>query len=400
MILGKSHGYKTQSRLWKRFAASCGVFPPLRGIVQLTNSAALQMNFRLQRFRNWSFSNKKLPKDGINNILIRGTNWIGDAILTLPAMASIRATYPHAHIAVLVKPWVADIYKLFSPVDEVIIYEDQYDTPAGVFRLAGMLKNKNFDAAILLQNAIEAAIIAYAAGIPLRAGYNSDARGFLLTHSVKRTKEIRKVHQIDYYLEMVRALGCVSVDREIKLPARIDLQDARNIVLKYTPETNKAIIGIAPGATYGPAKRWFAERFAAVADKLSACFPVQVILLGSRADWEVAEKVRGAAHTELINLAGKTNLREAIYLISQCRLFISNDSGLMHIAGALNIPTVAIFGSTNPITTAPAGNKTTIVHQDVSCSPCLKETCPTDFRCMKLISVENVLAAAQNILNK
>ena len=344
--------------------------------------------------------NKKLPREGINKILIRGTNWIGDAILTIPAMASIRITYPHAHIAVLSKPWVADIYKLFSAVDEVIIFEDKYDTPSGVFRLASMLKNRNFDAAILLQNAIEAAIIAFMAGIPLRAGYNSDARGLLLTHSIKRTKEIRKVHQIEYYLEMVKDLGCLPVDHEMRLDTRVNLQDARNIVNKYIPETNKAIIGIAPGATYGPAKRWFPDRFAAVADRLSESFPMQGIILGSKADWETAEEVRKAANTKLINLAGKTNLLEAIYLISQCRLFLSNDSGLMHIAGALNIPTVAIFGSTNPITTSPAGNKTTIVHQNVSCSPCLEETCPTDFRCMKLISVENVFTAAQNILNK
>jgi heptosyltransferase-2 len=343
---------------------------------------------------------KKLPREGINNILIRGTNWIGDAILTLPAMASIRATYPHAHIAVLVKSWVADIYKLFSDVNEIIIYENKYDTPAGVFRLASQLKKRNFDAAILLQNAIEAAIIAFVARIPLRAGYDSDARGLLLTHSVKRTKEIRKVHQIDYYLEMVKALGCVSVDSEMRLEARINLQNARNIVQKYIPDTNKAIIGIAPGATYGPAKRWLPERFAAVADKLSDSFPMQGIVLGGKADLETAEEVRDAARTKLINLAGKTNLREAIHLISQCHLFISNDSGLMHIAGALNIPTVAIFGSTNPITTSPTGNRTTIVHQNIDCSPCLEETCPTDFSCMKLISVEDVFTAAQNILKK
>jgi len=342
--------------------------------------------------------NKKLPPEGLNNILIRGTNWIGDAILTLPAMASIRATYPYAHIAVLAKPWVADIYKLFSAVNEVIIYENKYDTPTGVFRLANVLKKRKFDAAILLQNAIESAIIAFMARIPLRAGYDSDGRGLLLTHSVKRTKKIRKVHQIDYYLEMVKTLGCVPVDREMRLEKGLNPQDAQNIVKKYIPETNKAIIGIAPGATYGPAKRWLPERFAAVADKLSDSFPLQGIILGSETDWEIAEEIRGMARTELINLAGKTNLLEAIYLISQCRLFISNDSGLMHIAGALNIPTVAIFGSTNPLTTSPAGNKTTIVHQDVDCSPCLEETCPTDFRCMKLISVENVFEAAQNIL--
>lgn len=341
---------------------------------------------------------KKLPREGIDKILIRGTNWIGDAILTLPAVTSIRATYPQSHIAVLVKPWVADIYGLFSAVDEVIIYENKFDTPTGVFRLARMLKGKKFDAAILLQNAIEAAIIVLAAGIPLRAGYDSDARGLLLTNRVCLTEEIRKIHQIDYYLEMVKALGCVPVDREMHMETKISLLDAGHVLRKFIPDTKKTIIGIAPGATYGPAKRWSPDRFAAVADKLHEHFSSQGILLGNKADWEVAQEVQKLARTKLINLAGKTTLQEAIYLISQCRLFISNDSGLMHIAGALNIPTIALFGSTNPVTTAPAGNKSVIVRREVSCSPCLKETCPTDFRCMKLISVEDVFAAAQNLL--
>ncbi len=148
-----------------------------------------------------------------------------------------------------------------------------------------------------------------------------------------------------------------------------------------------------------PAKRWFPDRFAAVADKLNESYSLQIILLGGKADGETAQEVQKMARTNLINLTGKTTLREAIYLISQCRLFVSNDSGLMHIAGALSIPTIAIFGSTNHITTSPAGNSFTIVRKDVSCSPCLKETCPDDFRCMKLISVENVFEAAQNLLN-
>lgn len=342
---------------------------------------------------------KKLPQQGINNILIRGTNWIGDAVLTLPAVAAIRATYPDAYIAILVKPLVADVYELFSAVDEVIIYESKLDNPIGVFKLAHKLRKKNFDAAILLQNAIEAAIIVFAAGIPLRAGYSSDGRGLLLTHRVQRTKEIRKVHQTDYYLEMVKALGCVSVGREIHLETKINRFNAQSVLNKFIPEKDKIIIGIAPGATYGPAKRWFPDRFAAVADKLAESFSLQGILLGGKADGEIAEEVQKLARPNLINLAGKTTLWEAIYLISQCRLFISNDSGLMHIAGALNIPTVAIFGSTNPVTTAPVGNKSIIVRREISCSPCLKETCPTDFRCMKQISVEDVFAAAQSLLN-
>lgn len=344
--------------------------------------------------------NKKLPREGINKILIRGTNWIGDAILTIPAIDSIRATYPEAHIAILAKPRVADIYRLFTGIDEVIIYENKYDNAVGVFRLAQLLKKMNFDLAILLQNAIEAAIMSLAAGIPRRAGYNSDGRGLLLTHRVQRNKEIKKRHQTDYYLEMVKALGCVSVNKEMHLETKISRNDVQSVWRKYLPDVQKEIIGIAPGATYGPAKRWLPERFAAVADKIAEAFNCQIILLGGKSDEATAKEVSLIAQAEMKNLAGKTNLKDAAYLISQCRLFISNDSGLMHIAGALNIPTIAIFGSTNPQTTSPAGNQSIIIHQEVSCSPCLKETCPTDFRCMKLISVENVFAVARNILEK
>lgn len=340
---------------------------------------------------------RRLPQEGIGKILLRGTNWIGDAILTLPAVASIRATYPKAHIAMLVKPWVADIYKIFSDVDDIILYENKFDNPTGVLRLARKLKKEKFDLAILLQNAIEAAIIALAAGIPLRAGYDSDGRSLLLTHRVRRTEAIKKIHQVDYYLEMVKALGCVSVNREVNLKTKINISDARDVLRKYLSGSQKDLLGIAPGATYGAAKKWFPERFAQVADLIDKELLLQGIILGGKADGKTAMDVQKLAHVELINLAGKTNLREAIFLISQCRLFISNDSGLMHIAGALDIPTIAIFGSTNPATTSPVGKKSIIVRKQVSCSPCLKKTCPTDFRCMDEISVADVFNAAKNL---
>lgn len=344
-------------------------------------------------------TNKKLPLSGIDKILIRGTNWIGDAIMTIPAVNSIRATYPRAHIAVLVKTWVADIYRLFSAADEVIPYEQKYDNASGVLRLAQLLKKRKFAAAILLQNAIEAAIMSWAARIPIRAGYNSDGRGILLTHSVKRSPEIFKLHQTDYYLEMVRALGCVSVGKEMHLETKINPADAQSILQQYIPGGKKEIVGIAPGATYGPAKRWFPARFAYVADKIAA-LGFRIILLGGKSDRNTAEEVRRLANADLINLAGKTDLNEAAHLISQCRLMLSNDSGLMHVAGALNIPTIALFGSTNPVTTSPVGSHSVVIRREVSCSPCLKETCPTDFRCMDLIAAEDVWQVAQKLLRK
>jgi len=345
-------------------------------------------------------NSKKLPPNGLNRILIRGTNWIGDAVMTLPAINSVRASYPRAHLAILAKPPVTDIYRLFSAADEIIPYENKFDTPLGVFRLAHALRLKKFDAAILLQNAIEAAIIALAAGIRVRAGYNSDGRGFLLTHAIRRTEGILKVHQIDYYLEMVKGLGCADVDRSIHLETYISPAAAGEVLQQYLPGKSRSIIGIAPGATYGPAKRWLPERFAATADRLSKDLNAQVVLFGGKTDWKTAEQVRQRACPDMINLAGKTTLRETIYLISQCRLFVSNDSGLMHVAGALNIPTVAIFGSTNPVTTSPAGEKTILVRKPASCSPCLKKVCPTDFRCMTMITVDDVVAAANALLKK
>ncbi|MRR17875.1 MAG: lipopolysaccharide heptosyltransferase II [Deltaproteobacteria bacterium] len=341
----------------------------------------------------------KLPS-GLNKILIRGTNWIGDAIMTLPAVNSIRAAFPRAHLAVLAKPPVTDVYGMFSPADEIIPYESKFDNPLGVLRLAHKFRQKKFDAAILLQNAIEAAIIARAAGIPLRAGYNSDGRGFLLTHAIRRTESIFKVHQIHYYLEMVKALGCRDVDNTLHLEALISPANAREVMRQCLPGNTRSIIGIAPGATYGPAKKWLADRFAAAADRLALDLNAQVVLFGGKMDRETAAEVCRQAHTNIINLAGKSSLTESIYLISQCRLFISNDSGLMHVAGALNIPTVAVFGSTNPATTSPAGEKTVLVRKEVECSPCLKKTCPTDFRCMTLITVDDVVAAANTLLKR
>ena len=341
----------------------------------------------------------KLPREGLNRILIRGTNWIGDAVMTLPAVASMRAAYPKAHLSILAKPPVSDIYRMFSGADEILPYPRKFDNPPGVLRLAYSLRSKKFDAAVLLQNAIEAAIIALTAGIGVRAGYRSDGRGFLLTHPVRRTSEILRVHQIDYYLEMVKALGCADVDRALHLETRISTATAHEILHKYLPENNRPFIGIAPGATYGPAKRWLPERFAQAGDRLAKILNAQVLLFGGRDDWETAEQVRGKAQTDMINLAGRATLADSAYLISQCRLFLSNDSGLMHVAGGLNIPTVAIFGSTNPVTTSPAGEKTILVRKETSCSPCLKKTCPTDFRCMTAVTVEDVVAAALTLFN-
>jgi heptosyltransferase-2 len=338
-----------------------------------------------------------------DNILIRGTNWIGDAVMTLPAVAAIRSTFPRARITMLAKPWVADIFRLCPDVDDIMIYERPgvHDGPTGILRLAGELRKRAFDAAILLQNAIEAAIIAFLAGIPVRAGYNSDGRGLLLTHSVVRTKAIREVHQTDYYLEMVKALGCRPASREAVLTLRKDDEHlAGELLTGYGLQGSRLLVGMAPGATYGPAKKWFPDRFSSVADKLVDGFSAQIVLFGSSEDNDTAAAVQVRAKYPMVDLTGKTSLREAMALMSRCRLFISNDSGLMHVAAALGVPTVAIFGSTNPATTSPPGRNHVIIYKNVACSPCLKTDCPTDFQCMDLIGVDDVYEAAVRMLGE
>jgi len=346
---------------------------------------------------------RRLPTEGIERVLIRGTNWIGDVVMTLPAVAAVRKMWPRARISILAKPWVAEVYRLSPDVDEIIPFEEpgRHAGIPGKWRLAGELRRERFDCAILLQNAIEAAIIARLAGIPLRVGYNSDGRGALLTHSVRRIPEIRRVHQIDYYLAMIAAVGCPAADRDIRLSPGSDYAaTAESLFTQYGLEPNRPLIGIAPGAAFGPAKKWFPERFAAVVDRLIDDIGAQTVLFGSTGDRESTTAVAQSARHPLTDVAGKTTLREAIAVIARCNLFLSNDSGLMHIAGALGIPTIAIFGSTNPATTSPAGKKSVVIHHDVECAPCLKPVCPTDFRCMEMIGVEEVFAAAQKLLGE
>ena len=348
-------------------------------------------------------SSRSIPFDTEQPVLVRGTNWIGDVIMTLPAISAIRRSLPRSRITVLAKPWVAELYRISPDVDAVMEYESpgQHDGIAGMCRLAGQLHGEGFAMAILLQNAMEAAIIAWLARIPLRMGYNSDGRGILLTHSVQRTKEIRTVHQIHYYLEMLKSLGFQPAGDKPRLQTGEEFRNiSRNILNRYHVTPEDTLVGMAPGATFGPAKMWFPRRFAAVGDRLCDAFAARVMLFGSKGDRERAEAVQQYARHPFINLAGTTSLQEAIALIGTCRLFITNDSGLMHLAGALGIPLVAVFGSTNPVTTSPVGEDSIIIHRDVACSPCLKKVCPTDFRCMDLISADDVYDAAEQLLLK
>jgi heptosyltransferase-2 len=200
---------------------------------------------------------------------------------------------------------------------------------------------------------------------------------------------------------MLRALGLEAPGKDTRLMIGEEEKTLADRILKTRDIAGASfLIGMAPGAAYGPAKRWYPERFAGVADRLIENFSAKVLLFGSAGDRDTAASVQGRARNALVDLTGETSLREAISLIARCRLFVTNDSGLMHVAGALEVPTVAVFGSTNPRTTSPVGRKSIVITKNVPCSPCLKETCPTDFICMDLITADEVYDTAASLLIK
>lgn len=329
------------------------------------------------------------------NILIRSANWIGDVIMSTPTIRAIRRNFPSSHISVLAKSWVIPVYFNNPDIDSV----ELYDTDDNVFQVAKGLKQK-FDLAILLQNAFEAALIAFLAKIPNRLGYNTDARTLLLTHPVRLDPARKKMHQIDYYLGILEDAGLKTFGREQTLIiSEEEKQSAENVLKDYGFSDDDIIIGINPGAAYGTAKRWFSERYAELCRRLDQQFKCKFIIFGSAGEKSLGESVCGQIGENVVNICGRTTLREAFALIDKCRLFITNDSGLMHAAAALNVPQIAIFGSTNHITTSPSSDKSHIIRVPTSCSPCLKPDCPTDHRCMKAVSVDMVCSLAEKIMN-
>ena len=339
-----------------------------------------------------------------SRILVRATNWVGDAVMSLPALRALRAAYPGAHIALLAKPWVAGLYAREHFADEVIPYPAT--TLPDKLRFARSLRRQAFDTAILLQNAFEAALIARLAGIPHRIGYNRDARGWLLTNPVRPPKsgEIPP-HQRFYYLELLRRAGIV--DKLLPSDAiRLDGADSarhEGLALLRARGFEGPIIGLSPGAAFGTAKRWLPERFADAAVRISRLRSASVAIFGSASERPLCETVAALLAAEDIpchNYAGETSLADYINLAAACDVYLTNDSGSMHIASALGVPTVAIFGATDADATGPTGSLARIVREPVDCSPCLLRTCPIDHRCMKRVEAGRVADVALDLMGQ
>ena len=337
------------------------------------------------------------------NILIRATNWIGDAVMSLPALRTVRARYPEARISVLARPWVLDLYARESFADEIVPYSCR--NLREKFRLALSLRSARFDCAILLQNAFEAAALAFAAGIPERVGYARDGRSVLLTRAVPVPKagEIPR-HERFYYLELLRRAGIIDCLPRTENPIRLDgAENARDEGRALLSEAGLqgSVVGVSPGAAYGGAKRWLPERFAEAAASIAHSTGSHAAVFGSTTERGICEEVRSEISARGIpahNFAGETTLARFISLAAACHLFLTNDSGAMHIASALGVPTVAVFGATDDTTTGPAGPLARVVRHPVECSPCLLRECPIDHRCMNGVTSDRVARTALELL--
>jgi len=338
---------------------------------------------------------------GVRKIIIRSTNWVGDAVLTTPAVRAIRENFPEARIALLAKPWVAPVFHNNPHLDKILVYESEgrHRGWLGKARLVRELRRQRFQLAVLFQNAFEAAFLVYMAGVPIRIGYDSDCRGALLTRRIPVDQDRVGSHHIEYYLGILQGASLRPGDRKLTLElSDIERARAEEILKENQISPSRPLVVINPGATFGSSKRWPLERYAALGDRIRAAWGAQIVILGGPGERTVGRQISALMNRGCINLCGRTSLREAAALIEKCELFVTNDSGLMHVAAAFDIPLIAIFGSTDPAATGPTNPRSRIVQVPASCSPCLKRECPEDHRCMNEISVDQVYEAVENVL--
>jgi len=352
---------------------------------------------------------RSFQADPPRKILVRTTNWIGDAVISLPALESLRKTFPASEIVLVSKPWVSEVYWHYPAALRQIIYD-----PAGKHRgvrglelLVQDLRAENFDLAILFQNAFQAAWIAWRSRIPVRIGYARDCRGTLLTEPVEVPSRGAYGHETYYYLQLLFRAGLIERPEPV-LPlgeTRLILREAEKSWAQKRLQSLRLdgspfLVGIHPGASFGPAKRWPPERFAALADRLIGALRADVLIFGSAAEASLVESIaRLMKHSPTV-LAGKTTLTQMMALLSECRLVVTNDSGPMHLAAALGLPLVAVFGSTDERGTGPLSTQARVIRTQVECSPCGLRECPIDFRCMQNVKVDDVFKVAIELVER
>ena len=323
----------------------------------------------------------------VERLLVRAPNWVGDVVLSLPAVRDLRRGLPRARIEVLARGWVAGLYGAVPGVDGVRESRGHRDDVASI--------RGSFDAAVLLPNSFATALVAWRAGIPERWGWATDARGLLLTRRPRVPPGVRGRSQVHYYRALVGALGFdVSGEPDATLACPEEWAGRGGELLG----DGGPWIGLNPGAFYGTAKRWLPARYAAVGDLLARRTGARIAIVGGPAERPLGEAIAGSMRTPARVLCGETSLPELVGVLHRLRLLVTNDSGPMHLAAALGTPLVAVFGPTDWRETAPVGRLARLVREPVPCAPCLLRECPIDHRCMRLVTVDRVAETALEML--
>ncbi len=322
-------------------------------------------------------------------ILVKAPNWIGDAVLATPFLTHVRTHWPEGHLTVLTRSRTRPVIERVPGVHEIL------DEPAGApFRLSQLLRGEDYDVAFSLSSTLTVPVAFALAGIPLRVGFSGGGRDLFLTHPVPVLP--RSVHQVEHYLALGAAVGMFRPE-EPRLAWRVlpeDEAEAERFVRRLGKGGGN-LVGFASGASYGPSKRWFVYRWAQLGDRLALERGARIVLVGGQEEGEIATQIARLMARPPLNATGMLSLGGTAALLKRCRAFVSNDSGLMHVGAAAGVPTVGLFGSSNPHWTRPYGREHKALWGHVPCSPCYRRTClpGRNYACQDSLSVDRVLDA-------
>ncbi|HMU53884.1 MAG TPA: lipopolysaccharide heptosyltransferase II [Nitrospira sp.] len=348
-----------------------------------------------------------MPDGTPKKVLVRGPNWLGDAVMCEPALRGLKRVWPGAQLFLLLKPAVAQLFQAHPEVDRLVVYEDRgrHAGLTGKWTLAGDLRRERFDVAVLFQNAFEAAFIAFLAGIPRRYGYATDGRSLLLTEPVAPPDPGTLVHQVHYYWNLLKPLGLSGEPSRPEL--RVTPEEEQSMAARLMQAgigAQDPVIGVNPGSTYGGAKRWLPERFTQVAERLARRMeeshgkPPAVLILGAKGEEALGRSIAAGLTGRSMVLSGATTIRELMAAVKRCAVLVTNDTGPMHVGSAFGVPIVAVFGPTDWRTTSPYGAGHALIRHPVECAPCLLRECPIDHRCMTGVSADQVYDAAAKLI--
>ncbi|HKR11993.1 MAG TPA: lipopolysaccharide heptosyltransferase II [Pyrinomonadaceae bacterium] len=344
--------------------------------------------------------------DDIKRVVVRGTNWVGDSVMTVPALRALRRLLPDAKITLALRPSAKGIFSEADFIDDVLVYNRR--NAFSVVSQAREWRRREFDLAVLFQNAFEAALIPFLAGVPLRLGYATESRQAMLTHPLPLPDWRSSKHEVFYYLYLVTALEQLLAGTSTVCDADPDISlsisearkaEAAELLRSYGVNVEKSLVAICPGSINSRAKRWPAERFAALADRLMDQ-QRQVVIIGSPDEIDVTNEVTSRMRNRPVVLTGKTTLDQITAALASVDLVVTNDTGPAHIAAALGCHTIVIFGPTNPLTTRPFSFKAEILRHPPDCAPCMLRDCPIDHRCMTAITVDEVFEHSHALLKR